>query len=68
MMTTSEKVDAVVEHANKNYVSGWDLVVECYSRKEIEDLLKEHGSVERVIEKLQEAVNDHFEQASNTQF
>jgi len=68
MMTTNEKIDAIVDHAGKNYVSGWDVVVECYERKEIEALLKEHGSVERVIEVLQEVVNNHFEQESNTRF
>jgi len=42
-MTTNEIAEAVQKHAVVNYeVSGWDYIVECWTREEIEGRLKEH--------------------------
>lgn len=42
-MTTNEIAEAVQKHAVVNYEnSGWDYIVECWTRDEIEGRLKEH--------------------------
>jgi hypothetical protein len=45
-MELSELVAAVKAHAHKHYEDGgWDVIVECYSDKEIEEYLAENAAV-----------------------
>lgn len=35
---------AVMAHAQEHYTSGWDVVVECYDTKDLEDLITSLGA------------------------
>lgn len=50
-MTPSEMVPLVFAHAKANYSKGWDLIVECYNSKELEEWIQKTGktTLEEVI-------------------
>lgn len=64
-LTTAEMVKAVRDHASKNYNKGWDVVVECYSDKDIEDELGGSKTAAGAIAKIAVFVNLNKEMQSN---
>jgi hypothetical protein len=52
--TTAELVEAVKAHASRNYEKrgGWDIIVECYSDGEIEDMVRGCRSKSGAIKKV----------------
>lgn len=59
-MSTSELIAAVKKHATKNYEQGgWDIVVECYSDKELTELIGDATTEEEAIKRVGEDVGIH---------
>lgn len=55
-------IAAVRKHAQENYAKGgWDVIVECYSDKEIGECIKGCTTVEEAIQKAGEEVCVHDE-------
>ncbi len=67
-MKMREMVDAVREHAEANYeADGWDYVVECYSRKDLEEIIGSATTEKGAIEAVGEVVGTLNERREDVQ-
>lgn len=58
-------LEQVKAHAEANYENGWDTIVECFSDKDILDLVGSAYTLNTWIARLQKFVDDRAEALSN---
>lgn len=67
--STLDMVVGIKKYALEQYANGWDLIIECYTDGEIEEVINEcGGSMVKALDEFQSIVDIHEEQSSNCRF